>query len=541
MLHLHSLRCLALAIAVVSASAAPLYQRPVNADCVQLDGGSTDVVQLYPDQWRLGGDEDVTNSFETQVTTALGFTVTYFPAYKVVNNTIAGEVYVLYQCGADAPPAASFPEGTKFFNIPLTSVSAPETVPYAFLENLGVTDRVHDVSEYVASPCGQALLACPTGSRASPGFDELSNVTALEEGVGGSIDGMLSTSASEYPKSFALSAALDPGALNRAEWIKFVGLFFNLEKEATDVFDAIKAEYDATKAAAATKEADKPVVAWAQYFSFPGLGESYQLSFDPYQTQLTEDAGGAVLDRAALAAVKGVQSTEDSPTLSYSWGEPGAFATQDEAKAAFLEALSQADAIIDETYAFDPTAYTPDTFLSTYNLTAADLAAVPAYAGKQVFREDGLLSFNAETGEYGMDWFEGAIARPGQVLKDLVRAAQPELAAKDQGFTWIRNLFTEQPAVVGASNCAAKSACSAEPATICPFVTMCAAGQAPAILESNADGTCTYAECGQASALQPAQAAQAPAPATNAAAMAGPAIVLTVLIVAFVEVLMHFC
>lgn len=66
MLHLHSLRCLALAIAVVSASAAPLYQRPVNADCVQLDGGSTDVVQLYPDQWRLGGDEDVTNSFETQ-------------------------------------------------------------------------------------------------------------------------------------------------------------------------------------------------------------------------------------------------------------------------------------------------------------------------------------------------------------------------------------------------------------------------------------------------------------------------------------------
>jgi hypothetical protein len=47
-----------------------------------------------------------------------------------------------------------------------------------------------------------------------------------------------------------------------------------------------------------------------------------------------------------------------------------------------------------------------------------------------VFREDGLLSFNAETGEYGMDWFEGAIARPGQVLKDLVRAAQPELAAK---------------------------------------------------------------------------------------------------------------
>lgn len=30
-------------------------------------------------------------------------------------------------------------------------------------------------------------------------------------------------------------------------------------------------------------------------------------------------------------------------------------------------------------------------------------------------------------GEYGSDWFEGAIARPGQVLKDFVRAIQPQL------------------------------------------------------------------------------------------------------------------
>lgn len=49
------------------------------------------------------------------------------------------------------------------------------------------------------------------------------------------------------------------------------------------------------------------MVAWAQHFEFPGLGESYQLSFDEYQTQLTEDAGAAMLDRAALAALPGVQ------------------------------------------------------------------------------------------------------------------------------------------------------------------------------------------------------------------------------------------
>ena len=35
--------------------------------------------------------------------------------------------------------------------------------------------------------------------------------------------------------------------------------------------------------------------------------ESYQLSFDTYQKQYTEDAGGAMLDRDSIAAVPGVK------------------------------------------------------------------------------------------------------------------------------------------------------------------------------------------------------------------------------------------
>jgi hypothetical protein len=40
-----------------------------------------------------------------------------------------------------------------------------------------------------------------------------------------------------------------------------------------------------------------------------------------------------------------------------------------------------------------------------------------------------------------------------------------------QTFTWIRNLFSEEPKILGAQACNAKTSCSAEPATICPFVT----------------------------------------------------------------------
>lgn len=40
--------------------------------------------------------------------------------------------------------------------------------------------------------------------------------------------------------------------------------------------------------------------------------------------------------------------------------------------------------IIDETYAMDPTAYTPDQLLATWNMSADELAGVPAWANRKV-------------------------------------------------------------------------------------------------------------------------------------------------------------
>lgn len=54
-------------------------------------------------------------------------------------------------------------------------------------------------------------------------------------------------------------------------------------------------------------------------------------------------------------------------------------------------------------------------------------APPPPLTPGQVFREDGLLSYSDAAG-YGLDWFEGAIARPDAVLTDVVRAANPSLA-----------------------------------------------------------------------------------------------------------------
>jgi hypothetical protein len=45
----------------------------------------------------------------------------------------------------------------------------------------------------------------------------------------------------------APAPALTAGTLNRAEWVKFLGLFFNKEKEASQYFDTVERQYNRLK------------------------------------------------------------------------------------------------------------------------------------------------------------------------------------------------------------------------------------------------------------------------------------------------------
>merc|ERR1719506_1579215 len=78
-------------------------------------------------------------------------------------------------------------------------------------------------------------------------------------------------------------------------------------------------------------------------------------------------------------------------------------------------AANDVSVLIDEYYAFDPTAYNITNFLETYNVTDGVLPA----GVQKVLREDGLLSASNS-----MDWFEGA---PAQLwFRDLTGGAQPK-------------------------------------------------------------------------------------------------------------------
>ena len=467
-------------------------------------------------------------SLMKQVTSAVGFSVEYFPQYKIVKNNIANETYVLYPCGALPPSEESIPAGAKKIQIPLTSLSAPETVPYAFVELLGLEDRVRDVSSFVTAPCGQKILSC---GRESIDALSLGNETLLRETEVPYVDGILTTA--QYPSSetFAFSASEDPGPLNRVEWVKFLGLFFNREKYASDVFTALSTEYNKKKESALqSSEAvgKNPVVAWISHFEYDDQ-ESYQINFAEYKRQYTVDAGGEMLNYDEIVAIDGVRPSAFSPEiLEFAWdGNPeGSFATQTEALESFVDVLKNVDVVIDETFVRDPSTYTQSSFEEEFGITSKQKEDLRWLKNNLVFREDGILS---ESG--GLDWFEGAIARPDKVLDDMrrvVAAGRGEEVQDD--FTWLRQI-DEKPVVVTADDCERLASCDAVPTPICPFVSQC--GDGSLVLLQNDVGAdnaeCVYSACDIEDM------------ATGTAHMAAPAVVLLTVVIIFIEALVNWC
>lgn len=86
------------------------------------------------------------------------------------------------------------------------------------------------------------------------------------------------------------SAYADPGALNRAEWVKFVAVFFNKEVEANNLFNTITTSYKqlntSARAAAAAAAGGPARVAWINKF-----GDSLTLSYAVYKQELVTVSG----------------------------------------------------------------------------------------------------------------------------------------------------------------------------------------------------------------------------------------------------------
>lgn len=376
---------------------------------------------------------------------------TYFKVVKTLCGTNApsacsNTTYVLRMCGSSIPTAYS--DGTaldsdaRHFSVPLTGVGIGQSTPVTYLEMLGLRDAIKVIDpQHVHSPCLQKLEE--EGSIDAV-FDDFDGVDDWAPAINNmpSIEAVFTDSWGQgktgTDKDIVFDASADPGALARAEWIKFVALFFNEEERANLYFDREKTAFEYTSArAAGVAGSTTKKCAWVANWgntSHP----SYFLSSTAYKTEFCRAAGMI-------------------PVVDTSYAD----------KAAFLAALADYDVVIDETYIASPANANAD---KTAVLTKLDLVESDFKTGAILLRVDRHLGDTESTTDHAahtMDWYESALPRPALVLADLAHQVWPDaFPVPEAGCArYFRNIFSDTittPIVNGKAQCDVWSAAESE-------------------------------------------------------------------------------
>jgi len=357
------------------------------------------------------------------------FQVDYYPTYKVahLNYTIQAmgafngqnvPALVLWQCGTPQPtPGTSpgVPSDARLFRTPLSSVAVPGTVPLTYMHLLGLLNKISIIDgTYASTPCIQKAVDCGVLTHAASSSAAWTTAVGSADAV--ITDMWLTGGATNSAKDIPMAATADMGPLHRAEWIKFVSLFFNREVEANSIFQAIHADYNAIKARAMvhgnSMAGGPPVVAWIDYSSWGT--PSWSISGAQYKRGYVQDAGGAT--RVVPSPVAGCSANADNTKYTC------------QSAAALKEALKGVDMVIDESYEYDPAAHGITDFLTKFGIVEADKtnSDYPFLVNNKVYRLDLTHSDAHSSGNKGLAWFETAVPFPNRVLSDIVRALYGE-------------------------------------------------------------------------------------------------------------------
>lgn len=461
-----------------------------------------------------------TEEYFTKVHFANDFEVKYYGSFKVLTNLLAKETYVLYQCGTPKP---AYMGAAKYFEIPLTAAQVAQTTVLGFMALLQVDNRISYSSYYAVDPCQQKLAtACNKASEGlyspRPVLDaQLVNSDALFE----------SSASSSIAKSIAFSATSDNGPLNRAEWIKFLAMFFNQELLANALFDDIVSNYVTLKALAQGSVLPKKRAVFvyrAGAYTSPSYSAPLTWNIEwgvPYKRQLLLDAGAIVPSGTDMLArlssldpdlVPLVTAGQQKLSISNNalGGSNTALGNMTTLARILRGLLGNVDVLVDVSsysatdllvgYGMRPQDVTLDIWRLNWAMdSAADATAMPFLANDQVLRFDASVSTKGD-----LDWFEMAVARPDWVVRDLVAVIRPQ--AIDPSATTI--LTSYQPhfmrrvtrAVTQQYNpnqCINLVACKAPVTTICPLVWRTCSG---ALVHATLDQRCPANEaCAQMS------------------------------------------
>ena len=355
---------------------------------------------------------------KVEIHDAAKFTVEYFNNYKVVSVADAFDgapdfVYVLVQCGTPAPSIADFTDGTQFIELPAGDLITLSTTQLPALAQLGLLDHLVGVDSgfYISTP--EVVSLIEDGEVAEVGFGAEVNIELVLE-----LEPQLVMSYGYNPASDAHPVLLEAGIftaldaswrelspLGRAEWLKFSALFYNLEAQASAIYNDIVAQYETVKArAASVDEENRPTIL---INSFLGYADAWYIPGEnTYVGQLIRDAGGDLLLAEAGSA--------SSQGLSFEAAYEGGF---------------EADIWLVETFGLN---------------TSADLLALDSRFGDfAAFQSGDIWNNNRdENANGGNNFYEWGVASPHLVLADLLAIFHPDLRL-DHEFAFYQRLASD--------------------------------------------------------------------------------------------------
>ena len=327
---------------------------------------------------------------------AEGFKVRYDGKIKWVEvnypyqGATSGYHYLLVPKGDSIP---THDKNTQVISIPIENIVCTSTTHIPLLDYLTETDRLvgFPTTDYISSEKMRRRI--DEGNVVDLGIDKGMNLEKLfvlqpSLVMGYAMSGDLGQlkKIQEMGVPVVINAEyLEKHPLGRAEWIKFMGLFFNKEEVADSVFRVIETEYNRT-AHLAQQASVKPTVmsgvVYGDAWFMPG-GQNYA-------ARLLKDAG-----------------------CNYLWA--------DDTSKGFLE-LS-----FESVYAQAKEAdlwIGVGSFLSIKEIKDAEAR----YSNFKPVQQKQVFTYNARKGaKGGSEFLELGYARPDLILKDLVKISHPDL------------------------------------------------------------------------------------------------------------------
>lgn len=334
---------------------------------------------------------------------AKGFTVTRRGNAKEVTVTYpfqgatSGYAYLLVPRG-EKPPAHD--ADARIIYTPLETIVCTSTTHIPLLDYIGETDRLvgFPSTDYISSEKMRKRI--DRGAVTDLGIDKGLNLEKLAVLNPGAVMGYtMSGDYGQFRKIESLGIPvvinaeyLEQHPLGRAEWIKFMALFFNREREADSVFNAIEENYLGGKATVTT-QSHKPTVlsgiVYGDAWFLPG-GQNYA-------AQLFRDAG-----------------------CSYLWGDTDSNGYLHLPFETVYEKAHDAALWIGT-----------GSFKTLEEIRAAD----SRYERFQPFRTQNVYNYDARQGaKGGNEYLELGYLRPDLILKDLIKISNPDLLPEHELF-----------------------------------------------------------------------------------------------------------